>query len=744
MNRSLIFRSLLTAFLVCVGAHPALAQQEPDQQAPDEQPAVEQPAQPDTADEEEAVEEDDQEEPAADEEPTDEQEPADEQPADQEQQPADEQPADEQPADEQPADEQPADEEADEEPTDEEDVEELEAPRETTPEVEEEPIEAPPAEPDEGAESPISDLADESQDEDFVPLEELEEGVLDSITPAEVYPYVDWSGYFRLRNQYNVGFDLGTTGTSAVPAPAEAFIPASDQTTDPVDSEADSLWSSDIRLRLEPTINITESLRLHIEADLFDNLVLGTRYDDPSFTGVINSPDRGAPMIRINEGWGEIETFFGTLRAGRMDDDWGLGIFADNGDCPDCDVENPIDRISFTTHVWELYARLSVDFPSEGATTDPLTFSGRPYDVSQTDDADQFTLAVFHTPTTREEREVRAHRLRSEKRPVFDGGLYFTYRNQTGFFSEPGAAADQGEIGAIDQGDLVYRGMELYIPDLWFEMLYNPDSDTLVRVALEAVGIFGNIDNATTEPVGTTEAGDDSVNCFNESARESNQQACTTQGLGADRESVSRDVTEFGVALESELYFGGPLRFGLNGGLATGGPQANWGFEGDADGNVFSPDTAGLDFYRFHPNYHVDQILFRQVIGTVTNAYYGNPWAQLRFFETPDSRMELQLDTIFSAAFDPDGTPSAVIDDGQAIDGNRWLGLEIDAALRYLEFDRFTAEVEGGVLFPFSGLDAQLDGRRLIQAGRDTSPTYGQDIDAEIAWTVQGNLYWSF
>jgi uncharacterized protein (TIGR04551 family) len=738
MNNSLIFRSLLTALLVCAGASVATAQNEPtsqEQAAPDEAPDADAPA------EETAPEADVDSDPEADDADADEQD--DETPEADSIEPVEPaEPADaSEPVPPATADpEEPFDRPAE--------IVEDPPPAVTPPEVPleqdeeavdvaDDPIDAPPVK-----ESPIADLAEETGGLEFVPLEDIEEGVLQSITPAQVYPYIDWSGSFRLRSDLKVNFDLDTRGTSAVPPPVEQFTSSSAQGTEPVDENSDSLWSTNMRLRLEPEINITEALRLHIEADVFDNIVLGTQQAGADYFGVAGiDPDR--PMIQVNEAWGEIDAFFGTLRAGRMDDGWGLGIFANDGDCIDCSVETPVDRVSFTTHIWELYGRLTLDFPAEGLTTNPLTFAGQSYDASQTDDVDQYTLSIFRKPMTRKDRELRAHRLFVEKKPVYNGGIYFTYRDQSGFFSSPAntAGANVGELDRLDQGILVYRGMEMYIPDVWFEVLYNPNPDMLLRVSLEAVGIFGSIDNATTSAVGVSDTGD-AVNCFNADEFATNEQLCTSQGSGLDRRDVSSSISEFGVALESELYFGGPVRFGLNGGFASGGSDNNWGFE-TVNGNVVSSGPSAMEFYRFNPNYHVDLILFREVIGTVTNAYYGNPWAQVRFWESPGSRMEVQLDAIFSAAVDPAGTPSAIIEDDVVSGGNSLLGLEFDAAARYIESDHFRAELAGGILFPFAGLEPQINSQRLLPYG-DQPVEYGEVFSPSLAWTVQANLNWLF
>lgn len=591
--------------------------------------------------------------------------------------------------------------------------------------------------------SPIADLAGDSDNQDFVPLEDLDEGVLQSITPAEVYPFVDWSGSFRLQQTLNNNFDLDTRGTSAVAPPVEQFTPANDQTSTPVDAEADTHWSTNMRLRLEPELNITESLRVHIEADLLDNVVLGTQQGDADSYGVAGI-DSSQSMIKVNEAWAEIDVLSATLRAGRTDDQWGLGIFANDGDCLTCRVEAPIDRISLTIPAFGFYGRLTADFPAEGLATAPLTFAGQSYDAGQIDDADQYTLSIFHKARTRKDRELRSHRLYVEKKPVFNGGIYFTYRSQDGFFrpDPTSSTVDTGELERLDQGTLTYRGMQMYIPDVWFEVVHNPEPDMLLRVSLEAIGIFGSIENASDGQVGVSDD-NEAVNCFDEDTFAANESLCTTEGSGADRKDVSSSLSEFGVALESELYLGGPVRFGLNGGFATGGSERNWGFESDASGHITSSGRAAMQFYRFNPNYQVDLILFREVIGTVTNAYYANPWAQARFWESASSRMEVQLDAIFSGAVNPAGTPSAVVIDDASSGGNSLLGLEFDAAARYIESDQFQAELAGGILFPFAGLEPQLDSERLVPYG-DQPQQYGQSFSPTFAWTIQANLNWMF
>lgn len=596
---------------------------------------------------------------------------------------------------------------------------------------------------DSEGESPISGLADsQSSSSGFEPVEDIEEEMLQEITPTKVYPYLEWDGFFRVRSDAMVNLDLGTEGTSAMLPPAENYKPSQN----PANTDSDLLWSTNMNLRFDPTLHITESLRLHVEADLLDNVVLGSLSDrrltgyrdaalrpDPSRT--VTSANQISPRerdvfenaIRINEAYGEIRTPIVDLRAGRMDFDWGLGTYANGGDCIDCDYGDHVDRIQVGSPqlpILDLRASAAIDFPGQGLTTaSPDRVDGQPYDVAQIDDARQYTFGIYRKPVTEEEKEKQQQRLKGDQKPVYNGGVLFSYRNQQGEMLRNAGGGTNGNGSGLEDAELIYRGLNMYVPDLWFRMKYNPDTETKIRVELEGTGVFGDMDNTTNQQLTT-----DEVNCFEESGRSDNPEQCSQidQGGGETR-STEKAFAQLGAAMESEFYFGGPVRFGLNAGYASGGDDANYGYQAENTGG-------SLDFYRFDPNYHVDLILFREVIGTVTNAYYANPFVQARFFETPDRRLELQFDTIVSRAANQQGTPAG--------DSN-WLGVELDGAVRYLQTDTFQVGLEGGILFPLGGLNARRDRPRLTQPG-EVGSTFSSNTPASIGWTVQSNLTWMF
>ena len=108
------------------------------------------------------------------------------------------------------------------------------------------------------------------------------------------------------------------------------------------------------------------------------------------------------------------------------------------------------------------------------------------------------------------------------------------------------------------------------------------------------------------------------------------------------------------------------------------------------------PYDTQVDNFRFHPDYRVDRILFREIIGTVTDAFYLRPHARVRIADLgPTARLRASLVGIFSWANYASSTPG----------GERPLGIEIDPTLEYHTDAGFAVRLEYAVLFPLGGLD---------------------------------------
>src|SRR5215813_3580207 len=103
---------------------------------------------------------------------------------------------------------------------------------------------------------------------------------------------IDIDGYYRLRTDWFKNFNLGffdDAGSGGSPFP-RALGCTSTASNHPCD---DSLSSANMRLRLEPTINLDEGTSVHIQADALDNILFGSTPSDPVLGAAYTDPTSG-------------------------------------------------------------------------------------------------------------------------------------------------------------------------------------------------------------------------------------------------------------------------------------------------------------------------------------------------------------------------------------------------------------------------------------------------------------------
>jgi uncharacterized protein (TIGR04551 family) len=125
-------------------------------------------------------------------------------------------------------------------------------------------------------------------------------------------------------------------------------------------------------------------------------------------------------------------------------------------------------------------------------------------------------------------------------------------------------------------------------------------------------------------------------------------------------------------------------------------PETPFPQKGDREGaqfKCFRPDCSDSTNKKlsFNRDYRIDLILFREILGSITDVTYVRPSVRYDILEG----LDLNLAVVYSQVNQTGTTPT----------GNRPLGLELDAAINYLSSDGFIASLAYGVLFPFSGLD---------------------------------------
>ncbi len=537
-------------------------------------------------------------------------------------------------------------------------------------------------------------------------------------TPETVF---ELHGYMRMRGEFQDQFSLGRVRTvSGTPdEPFETWIPRDDASlggtptggcagaggspTAPCNQRA--LAYANMRLRLEPTIHLSDDVRVRMQLDVFDNLVMGST---PEGLGTVHDPmrltddslDVGSyvPLLAFSQtqtppyatatnnladsivarrAWAEVRNRgLGEIRFGRMGNHWGLGLLANDGRGIDADYQSDVDRVMILTRLFGIYLFGAWDFAAEGVVSarNPGDRTGLSFDAYRNDDVDQFTFGVARRLTPEETTlTLERHEV------VLNGGAYFVYRTQN-LSTEVASAA------------FIRRGFETFTPDLWGQLLWDESGSSTpdLRLEFEAVAQFGTIDN--------TLASD-----FNSSSR--------------------REIRSFGFAFEGEYHLlNDQLGIYFNAGFATG--------DADAEGLTLNtaytqrPTSAGatdrtISTMAFHPGYRVDLIFWRNIMRSIAGAYYFAPGLSYDFIR--DSFGQLlgaRANVVWSRASEPIQTWGNQAD----------LGVEIDAAVYYRSedgpdlLDGFYASLQYGIFFPLAGV-GYLPGAGVPMTGGQNAQT---------------------
>jgi uncharacterized protein (TIGR04551 family) len=536
-------------------------------------------------------------------------------------------------------------------------------------------------------------------------------------------------GYLRLRADYMHDFFLGEGYTTVAPAsntppfglppfpvPLECNRPTSTGvvTNAPgsmgianagpnnpgTNCSHKNIGAANLRLRLEPTLNITDMVRVHAQFDVLDNTILGNTpdsltgiegYNRPSsvpMNGGMPSPTalngqaptgfqyntQDPPEIGQNgfmssivakRAWAEIDSEFGSVRFGRMPWQWGRGIYYNDGGCPDCDVGTTVDRVMALTTLYGHQIAVAWDLGPQGYTTQQLSLgqmspSGYQYDLSQNDDVLQLMASIM-----RKDNPVQLRERIDRGEPVLNYGLQVVYRNQgntvhpmdtsTAMVPSTGPAPLTPE--QLNQA-VLFGGVSI-TPDVWAKFYYKA-----LTLEFEGIGVFGEIDHPGI--------------------------------LAADDHQVT--LRQFGWVVAGELkLYRDSFFVGLETGGATGDQAEDpsqylnyrWHFVQQPPG-----DHAINNFF-FSPDYHVDEIFWRHIMGTVNNAVYVKPSTAYWFDLGQNRAIGLNGSIIYSAAQVPVSTP------GNAIN----YGVEADLGAGY----RNTGEgiyggVTWGLFFPLAAL----------------------------------------
>ena len=542
---------------------------------------------------------------------------------------------------------------------------------------------------------------DEDDDEGEVDEDGGDESLLDRAAQSSPSDptHVQWkapesiftlNGYFRTRVENWQSFSLGRTDV----LPFRYFVPADDlavpdggcgaSPTTGINAEPCErnlkLRFANMRLRLAPTLTLSEEVRVHMMFDIFDNMVLGSTPDGGAYTSKTNGfgasarnpnvpldtltgtqdPPQGyrnnlRDSIYVRRAWAEITNpLLGQLRFGRMGSHWGLGMLQNGGDGIDSDYSTDVDRIMGVTKLAGIYIAASWDFASSGIVRESQTdLRFTPFDWTDLDDVDQNMFVLAYKL---DDEEINDRLQNGDW--TLQGGAQFLWRRQKYSTAGREFAFEDDPMRVA----LTRRQASTYIPDIWAQFRWGS-----LRLEVEAAFVAGTIENA----------------------------------LNTGFAQQDYKLRQFGLAFEGEYrLLDDALGIYFDTGLATG--------DGDVDGISPRQGTLAQDgvdknvtHFSFHPNYRVDLIFWRNIMGSVGGAWYLKPGVSYDILRTAYGQvLGARADVIYSRA----------MNEVQTWGSDPNLGLEIDINVYYRSedgpgfLDGFYASLQYGVFFPFQGL----------------------------------------
>lgn len=459
-------------------------------------------------------------------------------------------------------------------------------------------------------------------------------------------------GALRLRGEllHNLDLDRGPTPSGEVLFP----VPLSDPS-------GQTLTRADMRFRTDLTFYVPlGQVAVKARIDALDNVALGSAAEGVPSTSTRQSSDES--FIRVKRLYGEVLTPIGLVAAGRMGAHWGLGMLTHGGDCADCDSGDASDRVAFITPIASHLWAIAYDFSATGPFT-PDRSGSRVIDVEPAANVQTVSLAVLRY----DRDEARARRARADELTVNYGFLY-SHRWQDR--DVPASYLPTAQPIPVDRAQVMPRGFTANAFDLWLRF-----SGPGYRIEAEAAYLSAHVEQPSLIP-------------------------------GVElKDPVTSD--QLGAALETEVGDReGRVGIGVDLGFASGDATPGFGAfpeagaaaprPGDLDGpQSVPPFDDEANNFRFHPDYRIDRILFREIVGTVTDVTYVRPHARVVLLKEASFSLEASLAGVASFANAAESAPG----------GKSPLGFEIDPTVTYRARFGFEAALEQATLIPFAGLD---------------------------------------
>lgn len=453
-------------------------------------------------------------------------------------------------------------------------------------------------------------------------------------------------GQLRLRSQLGLGLDLGRG-----PSPTSG---------EPLFGDAVQ-HGHDARLRLTPSLFLGDDLRVFADVDLLA-ASLG-----PAATGVPwaarSDASRSAALGLLEVRALGVDWLLpiGVLSFGRMPAHFGHGLGANDGAELDDDGGDRADRLAFVAPVFGMLVAAALDVGPGPARSD---FGPSTRALSVGEQAISLGVMRWHAPW-----EVALYR--DAGRPLFDAGLALALEWQAKDAPGPWVTLDwTRDTGAVR------RDAHLAVADLWARGIVG-------RFRLEGEAFLSDlsIDNPSPWPGVTV------------------------------RRTLRGNPAAFALVGEARLLDdeqGHPsdaLLVQLELGAASADPAAGFpdvtptAFTGAQPGDVFGPQVDlkrggddRFDAARLHPLHRIDLILWRTLLGGVSEAAYARAHVE----GAPLAWLRLESALIYSQAIVAESAPGGVAP----------LGVELDVGAE-ATLGGASLRVDAGSLLPLGGLGAR-------------------------------------
>jgi uncharacterized protein (TIGR04551 family) len=424
---------------------------------------------------------------------------------------------------------------------------------------------------------------------------------------------------------------------------------------------------TDFRFRLSPTLHLAEMADVMAVVDLFhvqageggtSDIAAALQNDFMVLPpGEFGSPLNSAYVRGL---WARMKLLhIVTVTVGRIPANWGMGLVENDARALDADGGDFIDGLELSSELpLSFNVATSIDYAVSGRTIEnPFAPWGVAHDPGDMDDALQWRIKLSMTPPA------------DGKGSYWSWGFYNRLRWQNFSSLGPENPYEECQLNNWEPtfgcAEMYWRDAFIWTPDLWFDSALAVSDSLRLRLSVELAGRYGTINGTRFVPESSSRVLYGMGGVFK-------------AGLESDRFEALLEVG--GASGDKDS-----LAFGILDKPLLGEPDS---------ATVAGTQNRHITSFALHSNYHVDQILFRRIVGAVTNALYIKPQGRINLAGNDRTRFWMGASAMYAMAFVPDSTPGEASPLG--VEANLQFGLDFGSHVK--------SRIDGAMLIPLAGL----------------------------------------